>query len=50
MQKNIGKDAVEMICVAGVATIGYTAQHSFFGIMGENLLKRIRELTFESEF
>nr|XP_024359021.1 ABC transporter B family member 19-like [Physcomitrium patens] len=48
MQKNIGKDAVEMICVAGVATIGYTAQHSFFGIMGENLLKRIRELTFEN--
>ncbi|KAG0606707.1 hypothetical protein M758_9G161600 [Ceratodon purpureus] len=46
MAKEIGKYAV--ICIAlGVAALGGSLfQHTFFGIMGENLVKRIRELMF----
>jgi ATP-binding cassette subfamily B (MDR/TAP) protein 1 len=46
MAKEVRKYAI--ICVAlGVAALtGNFLQHTFFGIMGENLVKRIRELMF----
>lgn len=46
MQKDISKYALIFVGLGGVSVFGYFGQHFFFGIMGENLVKRIRELMF----
>lgn len=46
MSKEIGKYSVICIALGISALIGSFFQHSSFGIMGENLVKRIRELMF----
>lgn len=46
MQKDVSKYALIFVGLGGAAIFGYFAQHFFFGIMGENLVKRVRELMF----
>ena len=46
MAKGIHKFAIICIALGVAALTGSFLQHTFFGIMGENLVKRIRELMF----
>lgn len=46
MKREIGKYALIFVGLAGASVIGYFSQHFFFGIMGENLVKRVREMMF----
>lgn len=46
MKREIGKYALIFVGLAGAAVIGYFSQHFFFGVMGENLVKRVREMMF----
>ncbi|KAG0586096.1 hypothetical protein KC19_2G063800 [Ceratodon purpureus] len=48
MRKEISKYALIFVGLAGVALFSYFSQHFFFGIMGENLVKRVREMMFAS--
>lgn len=46
MEREIGRYALFFIGLGGLSVLGYSSQHFFFGIMGENLVKRVREMMF----
>lgn len=46
MAKEIGKYSIICIALGVAALTGSFFQHTFFGIMGENLVKRVREMMF----
>ncbi len=48
MEHDIRTYSLIFVGLGVVAIFGYFTQHFFFGIMGENLVKRIRELMFAS--
>ncbi|KAG0587384.1 hypothetical protein KC19_2G160800 [Ceratodon purpureus] len=46
MQKEVSKYAFILIGLSGVSIICYFTQNFFFGVMSENLIKRVREMIF----
>lgn len=50
MRRDIAKNALALAAVAVAALLGNIVQHYCFGVMGENLLKRVRELMLSSKF
>jgi ATP-binding cassette subfamily B (MDR/TAP) protein 1 len=48
MEHDVRTYSLIFVGLGVVAIFGYFTQHFFFGIMGENLVKRIRELMFAS--
>lgn len=50
MSKDIGRYAIYCIILACLGLIGNVIQHYLFGVMGENLVKRIREMMFTRKF
>lgn len=46
MKKEILKYSLIFVGLGGIGLFGYFTQHFFFGIMGENLVKRVREMMF----
>uniref|UniRef100_A0A7I4E2T3 Uncharacterized protein n=1 Tax=Physcomitrium patens TaxID=3218 RepID=A0A7I4E2T3_PHYPA len=46
MRKEVAKYAIIFVGLSGAALAGYFVQHFFFGVMGENLIKRVREMMF----
>jgi ATP-binding cassette subfamily B (MDR/TAP) protein 1 len=50
MRTEINKYSIIFLCLAGVAVAAYFSQHFFFGVMGENLVKRVREMMFARKF
>lgn len=50
MKQEIDKFILIVISLGVAALIGSFLQHTFFGVMGENLVKRIREMMFARRF
>ena len=50
MRHDIFTWAMVFIGLAGVSIIGYFTQHFFFGLMSENLIKRVREIMFARKY
>lgn len=49
MEHEIGRYSLFFVGLGGLSIFGYFGQHFFFGIMGDNLVKRVREKMFAGE-
>jgi ATP-binding cassette subfamily B (MDR/TAP) protein 1 len=46
MEREISRYSLFFVGLGGLSILGYFGQHFFFGIMGDNLVKRVREKMF----